>query len=180
MENLMKNLKSLLPRRSVLAGFVALAVSGVAMLAPTANAGGLFDRLQGKLEGTWRVDVTLYNCATGVEAKPFKSFLTFGAEGTLVETTANPAFQPGQRSPGHGDWYRTGRNSYFAASESFIIFSSEAHPPVPAFHRGSQRIEQDIEMQGRNAFTSEAVVYFYDEAGAVLVTACARARADRF
>jgi hypothetical protein len=149
------------------------------LLAINAHASDRFDE-SSRREGTWRVDVTLYNCSTGVESPAFKSFLTFGAEGTLVETTANAAFQPGQRSPGHGEWYRTGRGRYFAASEAFILFNSDAHPPVPAFHRGSQRIEQGIEMQGRNAFTSDATVYFYDEGGTVLGSACASAKAKRF
>ena len=42
------------------------------------------------LTGTWRVTVTTFNCATQVANPPFKSFLTFSADGTYLETWGTP------------------------------------------------------------------------------------------
>jgi hypothetical protein len=132
------------------------------------------------LVGTWRVQVTTYNCSTGVENPAFPAYLTFGADGTLVETTANPAFVAGQRSPGHGSWQRTGRNSWRAASEAFLLFGSTAHGPFPGFAAGVQRLEQSIEFTGRDRISSEAFTEFFDTAGAVTLSGCARAVGTRF
>ena len=51
------------------------------------------------LAGTWRVQVTTYNCKTGVTNPPFSSFLTFDAAGTLTGTTANAVFYPASAVP---------------------------------------------------------------------------------
>lgn len=129
------------------------------------------------LPGTWRVAVTTYNCDTLVASPAFTSYLTFGVDGTLVETTGNQLFQPGQRSSGHGFWERNGRHHYRAVSEAFIQFSTA--PPLPALARGSQRIDQGIQVINRNHFESDATVTFFDTAGAVLITGCARAEGER-
>ena len=134
----------------------------------------------GSLVGTWRVQVTTYNCATGVENPAFPAYLTFGVDGTLVETTANPGFVAGQRSPGHGSWERTGHNSWRAVSEAFLLFSSTAHGPFPGFAQGLQRLEQSIEFTGRDRISSEATTEFLNAAGAVTLTGCARATGTRF
>lgn len=133
------------------------------------------------LEGTWRVDATLRDCTTAAPRPPFSSLLTFARGGTLTETTANAAFQPGQRSPGHGIWSFAGVNHFKAASSAYILFDSDAHPPVPAFARGQQRISQDITMSADpDVFTSVASVQFFDTTGAVLTSACATAVGHRY
>jgi hypothetical protein len=130
------------------------------------------------LTGTWRATVTTYNCSTLVQNPSFQSFVTFSLDGTLVETTAAPMFQPGQRSPGHGFWERTRRNFYRAVSEAFIQFSST--PPMgPPLKRGYQRIEQGITFSDRNHYSSEATATFFDESGAVVIALCASADAER-
>ncbi len=162
---------------------IAAAVAATVALAMTqfaaADAHGLNLRAA-TLVGTWRVQVTTYNCATGVENPAFPAYLTFGTDGTLVETTANPGFVAGQRSPGHGSWERTGPNSWHAVSEAFLLFSSVAHGPFPGFAQGLQRLEQSIEFTGRDRISSEATVAFLDAAGTVTLTGCARAVGTRF
>ncbi|HZF15582.1 MAG TPA: hypothetical protein VE046_06535 [Steroidobacteraceae bacterium] len=130
------------------------------------------------LTGTWRVTVSTYDCATLVQNPSFKSLLTFNIDGTMIETTSAPLFQPGQRTSGYGYWYKTGRNFYRAVSEAFIQFST---PPVmgPPLSRGSQRIEQGIEFQDRNHWTSEATTSFSDESGTVVLAFCAAATGER-
>jgi hypothetical protein len=134
------------------------------------------------LTGTWRVSVQTYSCASGVNTGvPFQSLLTFGADGTLVESTENPGFEPGQRTAGHGVWYRTGWGTYRAVSEAFITFSSAARGPVPAFTQGVQRIEQNIEFSAGGALKAEATITFTDLNGTLVAPlgACATATATR-
>jgi hypothetical protein len=158
-----------------LAATIALALTQIA----TADAHGPSLRAA-SLVGTWRVQVTTYNCTTGVANPAFPAYLTFGVDGTLVETTANPGFVAGQRSPGHGSWERTGPNSWRAVSEAFLLFSSAAHGPFPGFAQGLQRLEQSIEFTGRDRISSEATVEFFDAAGTVTLAGCARAVGTRF
>jgi hypothetical protein len=164
---------------SQLGSTATLALAMALVLTGAAEAHGQ-DLRSASLLGTWRVQVKTYNCATGVENPAFPAFLTFGADGTLVETTANPAFVAGQRSPGHGSWERTGHNSWRAASEAFLLFSSAAHGPFPGFAQGVQRLEQSIEFTGRDRISSEATVEFLDASGAVTLSGCARAVGTRF
>jgi hypothetical protein len=136
------------------------------------------------LTGTWRVTVSLVDCATGAARAPFHSLLTFGADGTLSGTTNNGTFKPGQRTSDYGVWQRTEATSFHATSEAFILFSSAASaaPPAPPFARGVQRITQDIEIDPRSpdVFSSQASVEFFDEAGNVAMTGCATATGSRF
>jgi len=155
---------------------VGLGVLSLGVMQPaTADAAA-----HGSLTGTWRVQVQQYECATDIPiGLPFASFLTFGSDRTLVETTANPTFEPGQRSAGHGFWNRTGRDDFRAVSEAFIIFASPARGPIPAFSAGRQRIEQNIEYAGGDTFKADAIVEFTDPSGTVLRSGCARASAAR-
>ncbi len=155
----------------------ALAATMALVLTQTAVAQ---NRWAPNLVGTWRVQVTTYNCATGVESPAFPAYLTFGSDGTLVETTANAVFVAGQRSPGHGSWERTGHNSWRAVSEAFLLFNSTAHGPFPGLAQGVQRLEQSIEFTGRDRISSEATVEFLDAAGNVTLTGCAKAVGTRF
>lgn len=159
---------------------LALALSTVAGLA-AADEG--FDRSQAPahLEGTWAMRITPYVCGSDpiVSFPEFTvtSLLTFGAGGTLVETTSSPRFAPGQRSPGHGYWERTGRTTYSAVIEAFIQFA--AAPPSP-YVRGTQRIEQEVVLADSDHWTSVAVVTFRDETGTkVPPSGCATAAATR-
>jgi hypothetical protein len=127
------------------------------------------------LEGTWNVVVTPYDCATGtpITVAAFKARLGFHAGGTMTETNFNPGFQPGQRSPGLGSWERTGPNAYHALFEAYVFFAS------PRYARGFQRVDQTIEMQDTDHWTSSALVAFTDEAGNPGVSGCFNAVAVR-
>jgi hypothetical protein len=132
------------------------------------------------ITGTWQVQVTTYNCETGVANPPFFSLLTFDAFGTLTGTTANPVFAPGQRSPDHGIWKRVGRNAFTAVTQAFIEFPTPTTSPGPRFVRGSQRIEQSIELTGSDSFRSDASLTFLDSDGVIVLSGCAWATASRF
>jgi hypothetical protein len=98
------------------------------------------------------VEVTLFDCESGIERPSFWSLLTFARGGTLTETTANQAL-PGERTPGHGVWGGTGRDTYLAASEAFLLFG-------PALRPWTQRITQNIVMLSDDEFESQASVAF--------------------
>ena len=158
----------------------ALALFSILALLTSAVAqGNDHDSDRDGIVGTWRVQVATYNCATGIQNPPFPAFLTFNSHGTLLETTASPAFAPGQRSPGHGIWSRTGEHTFTATSEAFLLFTTPPNPPAPGTQRGTQRITQAITIDD-DQLTSEATVEFLDTAGNVIVTGCASAVGQRF
>jgi hypothetical protein len=160
---------------------IASTLAMFSMFVLSASAAAQHDRDSNgdPIVGTWRVQVTTYNCATGVQNPPFAAFLTFGGGGILLETTSSPAFAPGQRSPGHGIWSRTGGDEYTAISEAFILFSTPANPPAPPLQRGVQRITQAIDLDG-DQLTSAATVEFFDTAGNLVASGCASAVGQRF
>jgi hypothetical protein len=170
-------------RLIVHAAAVALAVT--ALSAPAAAEGNAEGRYQAPtaLVGSWRVTITPYDCETGESAPiSFVSILTFGPGGTLLETTSNPFFAPGQRSPGHGYWERTGPNFYHAVIEAFIQFSSPTPPPPGqgAYQRGRQILTQGLEMVDNDHWKSSALVDFFDVGGTrVPPSGCANAVGSR-
>jgi len=143
-----------------------------------ANAKAEQDKPESKLVGTWRVQVTTFNCVSGVKAPSFNSMLSFASGGTLTETTASPAFQPGQRSVGLGFWNDSNKNTFQAVSEAYILFATPANPPAPGLVRGTQRITQTIQVND-DQLTSNATIQFFDESGKELVKGCASATGER-
>ncbi len=122
---------------------LALAIALTTAAGPVVADEMNFDSTQAPslLVGTWRVTTTPYNCVTGQVFPQFArpSLITFGAGGTIVEGSANPDFQPGQRSSGHGYWEREGRLSFRAVFEGFILFTSVVTPPAtPRYVRGTR------------------------------------------
>jgi hypothetical protein len=158
----------------------ALALLGAS---PLAAAHGPSHSRAKSLVGTWQVTITPYVCTTGELLTAFAvgSYMTFGEDGTVAEATSNPAFQPGQRSSGFGFWERTGGRSYRAVFEAFVQFTSVVTPPtLPRYQRGKQRVDQDIELVGKNHWESTASVSFFDTAGtAVPPSGCAVAEGQR-
>jgi hypothetical protein len=131
---------------------------------------------EGRLQGTWRVTVTLHNCQTGAPLVSFPSLLTFASGHTLIEVTSSPAFLPGQRTPGLGVWSRTDEHTFRAVSDAFILFPSVATPP--GFKRGVQRITQTIEVNGDD-LAATASNQFFDTNGVQYDAGCATVVAHR-
>ncbi len=61
---------------------------------------------EGRLEGTWRVQVTPINCQTGAPLPSFSALVSYARGGTLTEVVNAAAFLPGQVTPGLGVWGR--------------------------------------------------------------------------
>lgn len=188
MNNAMSGRRSFLRASTLATGLALLATATLTPMVASAKNGNGNDGLGAKaLVGTWRVTVTTYPCGMPERAnKPFESLLTFGDDGSLIETTSSPQFQPGQRSTGHGFWERTGPGAYRVVSEAFIQFTTNPAPPppAPALQRGRQRIDQGIQMTSRDSFDSDASVAFFSATApdgvAPYFTGCATAKGVRF
>ena len=160
--------------------FKAIASSAAVALAiaiasgPAAANGDDQDRSHpfGKLVGAWQVRLTPYSCDTGVPLPPefsFDSLMTFNAGGTLTETTSNPRFQPGQRSPGLGYWKHTERRSFEVVFEAFVQFTAVNYT------QGRQRVDWDLELVDADHWNLIGVVAFTDVTGVPLGSGCVRA-----
>ncbi|MGH9510886.1 MAG: hypothetical protein ACRD2U_01990 [Terriglobales bacterium] len=129
-----------------------------------------------RLEGTWIVQVTQHDCASGAAlGSPFLSLLTFARGGTMTETTSNPMIAPPVfRGPGHGVWSYKGGDTYRASTIALIT--------VNGVLAKTQVITQRIEMgDNPDEFTTpKASVHFYDPTGKLLMTGCATAVGKRF
>ena len=130
--------------KAVRTTLAALALSTAATLAAADGNDSGRSEAPAPLRGTWQVRITPeYVCGSDPivsfpQAAAVDSYLTFGAGGTLVETTSNPRFMPGQRSPGLGYWERTGRTSLVRGVRAFIQFATEPATPT-SYVRGTQR-----------------------------------------
>jgi hypothetical protein len=153
-------------------------LAGVLVLGSVTIANAQLQQSVNDLEGTWRVQVTQYNCANpSMTRPPFYSLLTFHRGGTETETTSNPALLPGQRTSGHGFWKSAGDNQYFMATEAFILFDSPTTPP--GLKAGSQKILQSILVTDENHFVSDGTVNFFKTDGTNYQSGCAKSAGVR-
>lgn len=156
-------------------GFTTVAILTVALALASTTTAQSVASAPPSLQGTWRVQVTLYQCSeqqSPVPPPPFWSLVSFHQGGTETETTSNPGLQPGQRTAGEGFWRPTGANKYFSTSEAFILFDSST------VKKGVQKILQSIDLKDQNHFSSQATVKFFNADGTT-VTGCAKAQAVR-
>lgn len=163
--------------------FAKMMLSGVCLLCALGQSSAQSDQSgsdQG-LQGTWRVRVTLVNCATGLPTglPTFTSLVTFASGGTATGTTSNPALQPGQRTSEHGIWRENDDSSYTSVREAFILFSTAPNPPVPGFPKGTQRITEAIQVKGDQS-AHLARIQFFDVNGNQVAAGCAQATGQRF
>lgn len=123
-----------------------------------------------KLEGTWRVEVTLRNCQTGTPIRTIQALNTYVSGGSMLETGNSSTL----RSPGHGVWHHTGGRDY-TATFMFFRFNPDGTPA------GSQKVTRNIEVgEDGDTFTATASVEILDINGNVIATGCATETAQRF
>lgn len=144
------------------------------------------------LVGTWAVQVTLRNCASGAPLGPaFHSLVTLHAGGTISESTVSPAFAVGQRGPAHGTWTRTGHGTYRQRMAAQIAFDTAPNlpgtpgfnpslPVSPGFFAGWSVVTHTIRVADANHFTSAGTNEFYKSDLTVYRTGCSSAVATRF
>ncbi len=160
---------------AAIAGMLVLGSAGKALAAdevkPASRA----------LTGTWLVQVQQRICATQEPlGDAFYALLTFASGGTMSGTTSAPIFEPGQRTGDFGVWSYSGRRTFSAVTEAFLLANSASTPP--GLKRGLQRIAQTITIpeDDPNTFDSAANVEFFDTNGQLLISGCATATGQRF
>ncbi len=117
------------------------------------------ERSESPVEGTWALQITGFDCATGVRRPPIWSMVTFARGGTLTDTTGNQMF-PGPRTAGLGRWSATGGNTFRSTSVAFILLGPTVQPWAMRIDQHSIRLTGD-------QFVSDATVEFFVVPGAL-------------
>ncbi len=154
---------------------VALVLAGALLQTFGGDAAARSNR-EGRLQGTWRVQLNPRTCQTGAPIPSFAVLLSFARGGTLTEVMNAQAFLPGQRTTGLGVWTHTHGNTYKAVWDAFILFDS------PVFKRGVQRLMWDFEVDG-DKITIAATSQFLDPSGNPFIppiNTCASGTGTRF
>ena len=152
------------------------------------------DALNGRpsLVGTWTVQVTLRNCATGAPlGAPFNSLVTFHDDETISESASSPAFAPGQRSAGHGTWTRKHGHTYGQEMIAFILFDTQPNlpgtptfdptkPVSPGFFGGWQTVSHTVRFTAADQIASTGTNAFYKTNGELYRSGCSTATGQRF
>jgi hypothetical protein len=157
---------------------VVLVLVGALLQTFGGNAAARSNR-EGRLQGTWRVEVNPRNCQTGAPIPSFSVLLSFAQGGTLTEVMNSQALLPGQRTTGLGVWRHTQGNTYKAVWDAFILFDTPPTSPGFLFKRGVQRLMWNFEVDGDQA-TIEASSQFFDTNGNLLASTCASGTGTRF
>jgi hypothetical protein len=159
------------PHAAAVALFLGL-LTGVTGLAGAVPAGGQDSAGGQTLEGTWRVEITLRNCVTGLPFQnPFPALATFARGGTV--TTADGGLSPTVRGTGLGTWGRVPEGAFTATTEAFLF--------AGGVRSGTQRITQRIDVASHGGeFSADVTTEIQDTAGNVIGTGCATSVGRRF
>ena len=146
----------------VLAGMLFLGSGSSAMAQSEGN----------RLEGTWRVQVTVLDCQTGAVLRTFPALFAFAKGGTVTNTTAGQS--PAIFTPGFGVWRHTQGRTYTAVSEAFVF------DPTGVWIQ-THRLTRSIELEGdADEFTDSINLEIFDTSGNLITTGCGTSVATRF
>jgi len=160
-------------------GLMVTLVGGLGRLALAQSSNSASDAL--RIEGTWLVQVTLRNCASGAALSSVNSIVTFASGGTLAETPGATAFAPGQRSDGHGNWSHLGGQTYTQRFIALIRFDTPPNPPTsPGFLAGWQTVTHTVELVDSQNFSSRGINEFFDSNGNLYRSGCSTTVGRRF
>src|SRR5688572_22097081 len=109
------------------------------------------------LQGVWGIVLQQRDCATHAPiGPPFRALVTYEDGGTLTESSAAPAFQPGQRSASHGTWSKGARRNHHDKTIAMIVFETAPGTPPgsPGFQAGWQVAEHTIRLTSQNTFNA--------------------------
>ncbi len=149
----------------LLAGMLLLGF-GLPATAQSVNSGS-----PNGLEGTWRVQLTVSDCTTGIVIRTFPARFSYATGGTLTVTTAGQL--PSLSTPGLGIWNHMYGRTYSAVSEAFIFSSAGAWT-------STQRLTRVI-VVSRDAkrYTDTVALEILDPNENVIVTGCGTSVATR-
>jgi hypothetical protein len=168
---------------AVLAGISGMLIAAAPQ---TVLAGGDQD-----IVGAWAIQVTLRNCETSAPMGSFVSLVTFHRGGTLSETTGSVAFQPGQRTDGHGAWTRIAPGTFTQNMLALIRFDSPPNLPAtptfdpskpvsPGFTAGGATISHVVRLTGEDTLESSGTNEFFASDGTPYRSGCSTATGQRF
>ena len=161
-----------LKRLAAFGGTAALVLAGMLVLGSGLKARAQSQSEAGRIEGTWRVQLTVRNCQTGEPLRSFPALFIFGNGGTLSFTTAGQP--PALSTPGVGVWGHTGGNNYSAVSETFVF------SPAGVWIQ-THRLTRAIELSNdANEFTDTVALQIVDTNGNLIATGCATSAGRRF
>lgn len=163
-----------LKRLAAFGGIAALVLTVMLVLGSglTARTQSENEGAHRRLQGTWRVQLTVRNCQTGAELRTFPILFTFAQGGTLIAATAGQS--PALFTHNLGVWAHTDGNTYGAASETFVF------NPAGAWIQ-THRLTRTIELSDdANEFTETVAVQIFDTNRNLLGTGCATSVARRF
>jgi len=126
----------------------------------------------GPIEGMWRVQLSVRDCATGAVQRTFPGLFAFSKGGILTYTTAG--LPQALATPGYGIWRHTGGHNYSAVTEAFIFNAAGVWIQT---HRLTRAIELD---KDANEFTDTTKLEIFDTSGNLIVTGCATTAGRRF
>ncbi len=137
------------------------------------------ERAEYGIEGTWAVQVTPYNCATGVPFPGFYGIASFDRGGTATVINSGQT-APAPTTPAVGKWVYGGGRNYTLTTVTFVLFGQG----VQAW---AQRNTMSITLNDPNQFTGETRVGFQLVPGPLPPpalplppNACARTTATRY
>jgi hypothetical protein len=145
---------------------VLLAASGLGAQEGNSESQG------GRLEGTWRVQVSVQDCQTGAVLRSFPALFAFAKGGTLTEATAGQP--PSLFTPGFGVWRHTGGQTYSAVFEAFAFNPAGVWI---ATHRFTRVITLD---KDADEFTDSIKLEILDTSGNSIASGCGSSTARRF
>src|SRR5438105_11283814 len=147
-----------------------LLTCGLAPLVPAAIPlrGGTED---GRLQGTWDMQITLTDCA-GHVIRSFPSLIEFAAGGTVVESNAGTP--QALKTPGEGVWSHTTDNTY-AFRFKFFTFDPQNIFTGWTIIAGTTTVNPTGDTNA-----GSATVKVYNTSGVLLVSLCAETAGTRF
>jgi hypothetical protein len=150
----------------------ALVLAGMLVLESGLKARAQSESQAGRIEGTWRVQLTVRNCQTGEPLRSFPALFIFGQGGTLSYTTAGQP--PALSTPGVGVWGHTNGNTYSAVSEAFVFSPAGAWIQTHRLTRAIELSSDAIE------FTDTVTLEIFDTNRNLIATGCATSAGRRF
>jgi hypothetical protein len=158
--------------------FLQISVSAQETESVDQNTGNLretentLNRDDGKLVGTWDVQVTLRNCQTGAALRTFPSATTFMLGGTMLDSTSG--IPQALKTPGHGVWNQIERNTYRFKFKSFNFDAAGNFTGWTIISHEAQLNRQANEVE--SAGTAEV----YAPNGTLVFSGCSTTTATRF
>jgi len=149
----------------------AMLIPRIGLSARAAQSEGSESHAKG-LQGTWRVQLTVRDCQTGVALRTFPALFTFAKGGTLSVTTAGQL--PALSTTGLGVWRHTDGHAYSAVSEAFVFSTAGVWTQT---HRLTRAIEIG---NNEDEFTDTVALQIFDTNGNVIVKGCATSVGNRF